>query len=83
MRLVIAGIAVVYASREEPVIVVGAGMSGLAAALELAKSGFCDVTVVEARDRPGGRTFTDTSLGEPVSVGCWRGVGGVFVGQGK
>ena len=32
MRLVIAGIAVVYASREDPVVVVGAGMSGLAAA---------------------------------------------------
>ncbi|MEM6470278.1 MAG: phytoene desaturase [Planctomycetota bacterium] len=37
------------------VVVVGAGPGGLAAAMQLAHSG-CDVTVLERRDRPGGRT---------------------------
>ena len=42
------------------VIVIGAGMAGLAAARRLADAGV-QVTVVEARNRIGGRTWTDTS----------------------
>ncbi|WP_194836616.1 NAD(P)/FAD-dependent oxidoreductase [Nocardia sp. XZ_19_369] len=38
-------------------IIVGAGLAGLAAAYELAKQG-TRVTVLEAADRPGGRTWT-------------------------
>lgn len=51
------------------VIVIGAGMAGLAAARRLADAGV-QVTVVEARDRIGGRTWTDTSLGVPVDLGA-------------
>jgi monoamine oxidase len=46
--------------RECEVVVVGAGFAGLAAARHLARAGV-DVVVVEARDRVGGRAWTDTT----------------------
>ncbi len=52
----------------ERVIVVGAGMAGLVAARLLHDSGFA-VTVLEARQRVGGRTWTDDSLGAPLDLG--------------
>ncbi|CDW91771.1 amine oxidase [Stylonychia lemnae] len=45
-----------YACKEK-IIVIGAGVSGLAAAKKLHDEG-CDVTVLEGRDRLGGRIFT-------------------------
>ncbi len=45
------------AQSSSKVIVIGAGLSGLNAALNLEDLGF-DVTVLEARDRVGGRVFT-------------------------
>jgi len=51
------------------VIIVGAGASGLSAAHSLAKAGL-EVTVVEARNRIGGRVWTDTSLGIPLDLGA-------------
>jgi monoamine oxidase len=42
------------------VVIIGAGVAGLAAARELIGAGF-QVTVVEARDRIGGRIFTQDS----------------------
>jgi monoamine oxidase len=39
------------------VVILGAGIGGLAAAHELAKAGY-DCVVLEARDRPGGRAWT-------------------------
>jgi polyamine oxidase len=52
----------------ERVIVVGAGMAGLVAARLLHDSGF-KVTVLEARERLGGRTWTDDRIGAPVDLG--------------
>jgi monoamine oxidase len=51
------------------VLVIGAGMAGLTAARILHDTGL-DVTVLEARDRLGGRTWTDDSLGLPCDLGA-------------
>lgn len=51
------------------VIVVGAGIAGLAAARDLRARGF-EVTVLEARDRVGGRIWTDRSFGATVDLGA-------------
>jgi monoamine oxidase len=51
------------------VVVVGAGLAGLAAADRLDSEGF-DVTVLEARDRVGGRVRTDHSWDRPIDLGA-------------
>jgi monoamine oxidase len=54
-------------SPAKKVLVLGAGMAGLVAAYELTQRGH-DVTVLEARTRPGGRVHT---LREPFSDGLY------------
>ncbi|XP_039065654.1 LOW QUALITY PROTEIN: lysine-specific histone demethylase 1 homolog 3-like [Hibiscus syriacus] len=52
------------------IIVVGAGPAGLTAARHLKRQGF-SVVVLEARDRIGGRVYTDhSSLSVPVDLGA-------------
>jgi monoamine oxidase len=51
------------------VIVIGAGGAGLTAAKELMAQGVA-VAVLEARDRIGGRAFTESSLGVDWDRGC-------------
>ena len=57
------------ASDAGDVIVVGAGLAGLAAARRLAGAGR-RATVLEARPHAGGRAATDTSLGIPLPLGA-------------
>ncbi|HEX8245605.1 MAG TPA: FAD-dependent oxidoreductase [Longimicrobium sp.] len=62
-------------ARPARVVVAGAGLAGLAAAYELVKRGH-QVTVVEARDRPGGRVHT---LRGQFADGLYAEAGAVYV----
>jgi phytoene dehydrogenase-like protein len=50
------------------VVIIGAGLAGLASALRLARAGY-SVRVVEAESGPGGRARTDWHEGRPVDRG--------------
>ncbi|GMI68494.1 polyamine oxidase 2 [Hibiscus trionum] len=56
-------------ARSPSVIVIGAGMAGIAAAHALHEASI-QVTVLESRDRIGGRVHTDYSFGFPVDLGA-------------
>jgi monoamine oxidase len=70
-------------TNEEPVVsdvdycVVGAGFAGLTAALRLKRAGH-SVALLEARDRVGGRTFTEYR-----PDGSWVDRGGAWIGPGQ
>jgi len=51
--------------------VVGAGPAGLSAAWFLAERGYTNVTVLEARDRVGGKCHSFTHNGRPVDLGAF------------
>ncbi len=55
-------------SHDTDVIVVGAGFAGVTVARELRRQGH-RVLVLEARDRIGGRTWTDARLGRDLEMG--------------
>src|SRR5687768_18437767 len=61
----------VATSPAKKVLILGAGMAGLAAGYELSKLGH-DITILEARTRPGGRVFT---LREPYADGLYAEAG--------
>lgn len=50
-------------------LIVGAGMAGLSAARSLADAGW-RVRVIEARDRIGGRVYTNRDWGVPLEMGA-------------
>ncbi len=62
-------------SASRKVVIVGAGLAGLSAAYELTQAGH-DVTILEARTRPGGRVYT---LREPFSDGLYTEAGAMNV----
>lgn len=62
-------------SRRKKIVVLGAGLAGLSAAYQLTQVGH-DVTILEARTRPGGRVHT---LREPFADGLHAEAGAMFI----
>ena len=74
IKSIIAGLAGLYsgklfAGKKGRVIVIGAGVAGLAAARDLEKAGI-EAIVVEAQNRIGGRLYTDKSMGVSLDFGA-------------
>lgn len=52
------------------ILIIGAGLAGLAAAKKLQENNY-QVTILEARDRIGGRVWTNVSLGGAIDLGAF------------
>ncbi len=61
--------AAIQQTQHADVIIIGAGIAGLSAAKILKKNGL-SVIVVEARERLGGRIWTNNALGLPLDLGA-------------
>src|SRR6476661_2196163 len=57
------------------VVIIGAGLAGLSAGYELTQAGH-EVTILEARNRPGGRVLT---LREPFADGLYAEAGAMTI----
>jgi len=66
-KLVLGAIEPTSSAAGKKVIIVGAGLAGMSAGRELTNAGY-DVTILEARARPGGRVFT---IREPFADGLY------------
>src|SRR5262245_58636146 len=66
-------------STQPRIAIVGAGLSGLSAAMSLKDAGFANVTVYEATQRIGGRTWTNSTFWSP---GQWSEWGGELIDTG-
>lgn len=47
-----------FVSKSPKIVIVGAGLAGVSAAVKLMENGFEDVTILEAEDRVGGRIYS-------------------------
>ena len=54
---------------QKKVVIIGAGFAGLVAALELQTAGI-DYEILEAKDRIGGRAWTEERMGRPLELGA-------------
>lgn len=66
---VLSGYPILPQSKKKEVLIIGAGISGLAAGRRLIAEGF-QVTILEARNRIGGRIWTDNAMGNPIEMGA-------------
>jgi monoamine oxidase len=60
----------IHSSFSKDVIIIGAGVSGLSAAKDLQSNGGFSLTLLEARNRIGGRIYSDYSFGYSLDLGA-------------
>lgn len=66
----ICGLIINIFPKGKEVVIVGGGVSGLAAASHLCQNGICNITILEAGDRLGGRLRSDQFHGVLIQRGA-------------